>query len=307
MFMKTGQKNHPGVLFSPVRKTRFASMSILLSTVLPIALSGIALPATTAAAAPTPAVVLPAKAQPRPVPGPVPVKATPPPAAPPAKPQPAIVTAPQAPAELIQVQAPQTPAAAPKQAGPSAAHRTAIIDRVSKAFTDVKTAQGKFSQTDTEGGLSSGAFFISRPGKVRFDYEKPERMHIVSDGTSVSIDEPARKAYDAVPLSSTPLGLFLRSNVDLKRDGSVTDVTTQGGSHFVTLVGKTGGAEGNMILHFRASDLELLGWRAPDGAGAETRVRLSDTKKNVSLQASLFVVRGPGRQATPERIASTSR
>jgi outer membrane lipoprotein-sorting protein len=254
-------------------------MSILLSTVFPIALSGIALPATSAVAAPAPvparAVVQTVKAQP------VPVKVTPPAVAPAARPQPAIVTLPQAPAELVQIQAPQ------------GADRTAVIDRVSKAFTEVKTAQGKFSQTDAQGGSSSGAFYISRPGKVRFDYTTPEPMHIVSDGTSVSIEEPKRKAYDAVPLSSTPLHLFLRSNVDLKRDGSVTDVTTQGGSHFVTLVDKTGEAEGKMVLEFRASDFELLGWRALDGAGAETRVRLSDTRKNVSLKPSLFVVRDP--------------
>ncbi len=294
MFMKTGQKNHRSVLFSPVRRTRFASMSILLSTVFPIALSGMALPATTATAAPAPVpapvVVQPARTQAKPVP----VKVTPPAAAATAKPQPAIVTSPQAliqpPAELIQIQA---PAAAPKQAAPTAAERGAIIDRVSKAFTDVKTAQGKFSQIDAQGGASSGAFYISRPGKVRFDYTAPEPMHIVSDGTSVSIEEPKRKAYDAVPLSSTPLHLFLRSSVDLKRDGSVTDVTSQGGSHFVTLVDKTGEAEGKMILEFRASDFELLGWRALDGTGAETRVRLTDTKQNVSLKPSLFLVRDP--------------
>jgi outer membrane lipoprotein-sorting protein len=288
MFMKTGQKNHRSVLFSPVRKTRFASMSILLSTILPVALSGIALPATTAAAAPTPVVVQPAKAQPKPVA----VKFAPPAGVQAAKPQPAIVTSPQAPAELVQIKAPQSPPAqAP--ATRAAADRNAIIDRVSKAFTEVKTAQGRFTQIDTEGGVSSGDFYINRPGKVRFDYDKPELMHIVSDGTSVSIEEPKRKAYDAVPLSSTPLHLFLRSNVDLKRDGSVTDVTTQNGSHFVTLVDKSGEAEGKMILEFRASDFELLGWRALDGAGAETRVRLSDTKRNVSLKPSLFVVKDP--------------
>lgn len=70
-------------------------------------------------------------------------------------------------------------------------------------------------------------------------------------------------------------------------------MTTRGGSHFVTLVDKTGEAEGKMILEFRASDFELLGWRAIDGAGAETRVSLSGTKKNVTLKPSLFVVRDP--------------
>jgi outer membrane lipoprotein-sorting protein len=296
MFMKTGRKNLAPVLFSPVRKTRFAAMSILLSTVFPLALSGalpgVALPATAAIAAPAPAAAQPAKAQPKAVP----VKIAPPVAAKPAKPVPAIVTAPQAPAELVQVQAPQIPAKPPTKPSPAppaaapAMDRAAIIDRVSKAFTEVKTAQGRFSQIDAEGGASSGDFYINRPGKVRFDYDKPEPMYIVSDGASVSIEEPKRKAYDAVPLSSTPLHLFLRSNVDLKRDGSVTDVKTQGGSHFVTLVDKTGEAQGKMILEFRASDFELLGWRAIEGDDAETRVRLFDTKRNVALKPSLFVV-----------------
>jgi outer membrane lipoprotein-sorting protein len=47
-----------------------------------------------------------------------------------------------------------------------------------------------------------------------------------------------------------------------------------------------------MILEFRASDFELLGWRALNGA-EETRVRLSDTKRNVSLKPALFVVKAP--------------
>ncbi len=107
---------------------------------------------------------------------------------------------------------------------------------------------------------------------------------------TVSIEEPKRKSHDSAPLAASTLNLFLRSNVDLKRDGSVTDVTSSNGSHFVTLVDKSGEAQGKMILEFRSSDFELLGWRMLDAAGAETRVRLSDTAKNVSLKPSLFVV-----------------
>jgi outer membrane lipoprotein-sorting protein len=152
---------------------------------------------------------------------------------------------------------------------------------------------GRFTQVDPSGSPSNGEFYISRPGKVRFEYSTPEPIFIVSDGTTVSIEEPKRKSYDAVPLSSTPLHLFLRSNIDLKKDGSVTDVQTSNGSHYVTLVDKTGEAEGKMILQFRQSDFELMGWRQVDGAGAETRVQLSNIQKNLSLKPSLFVVKDP--------------
>lgn len=300
MFMKTGRKNLGGVLFSPGRKTRFDSMSILLSTVFPLALSG-ALPAAHAQPAALPSAALPAKTQPAKAQAtPVQVKLTPPAAKP--VPKPTGIVAPTAiQPELIQIQQPgPSPAPAP-QSAPAAVDRAAIIDRVGKALTDVRTVQGKFDQVDARGGSSSGAFYINRPGKIRFEYTLPEPVFIVSDGASVSIEEPRRQSYDAVPLSSTPLHLFLRSNVDLKRDGSVTDVASSGGSHFVTLVDRTGEAEGKMILEFRASDFELLGWRSIDGTGAETRVKLSDTKKNVSLKPSLFIVKDPADAARERR------
>lgn len=253
-------------------------MSILVTSLFPLILTG------------APAALAPA-------PKPIPVVAV----KPAAKPVivPAIVSAPQAApnlpvgGELILAQQPVSgPKPSPAPTAP-AADRIAIVDGAGKALERVKTAEGNFSQVDESGGQSTGKFYISRPGKVRFEYTKPEPMFIVSDGVSVSIEEPKRDAYDAVPLSSTPLNLFLRSNVDLKRDGSVTKVETMGGSHFVTLKDKSGEAEGEMTLEFRAADFELLGWRAVDGAGATTRVKLADMKTNVKLKPALFVVKDP--------------
>lgn len=257
----------------------------ILSTLFPLALSVSA----QALAAPAPVETSPLPPTPVTAPAVTPAPApafTPPQVAAP-RPAPAIVaqsgvqSGAQPGAQIVKVQA------------PGALDRNAIIDRVARAMSETRTVQGSFTQVDPSGSPSNGAFYISRPGKVRFEYTVPEPIFIVSDGTTVSIEEPRRKAYDAVPLTSTPLNLFLRSNIDLRKDGSVTDVQTSNGSYYVTLVDKTGAAEGKMILQFRQSDFELLGWRQIDGTGAETRVQLSGIKKNVSLKPSLFVVRDP--------------
>ncbi len=271
MFMKTGRKILGPVLFSPGVKTRLGLMSIL-SSLFPLALSVSA----QALAAPAPVEVAPVipVVAPAVTPAPAPVMIAPKPVV-----VPAVVKAPAA--EIVKVQA------------PGALDRNAIIDRVAKAMTDTKTVQGQFTQVDPSGSPSYGSFYISRPGKVRFEYTKPEPIFIVSDGTTVSIEETKRKSYDAVPLASTPLNLFLRSNIDLKKDGSVADVQTSGGNYFVTLVDKTGEAEGKMILQFRQADFELMGWRQVDGTGAETSVKLNNIQKNVALKASLFVVKDP--------------
>ncbi len=196
--------------------------------------------------------------------------------------------------DLILAQSPAPPpAAAPAPPATATFDRDAVIDRAGKALAGVKTAQGRFTQLDPYGEESAGDFYISRPGKIRFDYRTPEPMHIVSDGVSVSIEEPKRDAYDAVPLASTSFSLFLKDSVNLQRAAKVRDVKATGGSYFVTLEDKTGEAEGQMTLEFRASDFELLGWRATDGSGGETKVQLSDVKTNVALKPALFVVRDP--------------
>lgn len=251
----------------------------ILSTLFPLALSVSA--QALAAPAPVEISLLPATpvTAPAVTPAPAPVFTPPKLAAP--RPAPVTATGAQPGAQIVKVQA------------PGALDRNAIIDRVARAMSETRTVQGSFTQVDPSGSPSNGAFYISRPGKVRFEYTVPEPIFIVSDGTTVSIEEPRRRAYDAIPLSSTPLNLFLRANIDLRKDGSVTDVQTSNGAHYVTLVDKTGEAEGKMILQFRQSDFELLGWRQIDGTGAETRVQLSGIKKNVSLKPSLFVVRDP--------------
>lgn len=294
-FRETGRKNLGPDLFLPGRRTSLPAMSIFVTSLFPLILSA-----------------APAHAAPPPVVKPAPVAVQ-------AKAAPAVLAPAIAPAvdasgpvggELIRLQAPApTPQTGPQAAAPAPTtapataplDRAGIIDRAGKALETVKTAQGSFQQIDQGGATRTGKFYISRPGKIRFEYVTPEPMFIISDGVSVSNYEPKRASYDAVALSATPLALFLRSNVDLKRDGSVTKAEYANGSYFVTLVDKTGKAEGEMILEFRASDFELLGWRSISGSGEETKVRLSGTQTNVKLAPTLFVVKDPNDRGDEHR------
>ena len=43
---------------------------------------------------------------------------------------------------------------------------------------DVKTASGRFEQFSPDFTTTSGTFALSRPGKVRFDYDDPSPLLI---------------------------------------------------------------------------------------------------------------------------------
>ena len=192
-------------------------------------------------------------------------------------------------AKLLRIQLPAPQAAQP--AAPAVPDRDAIIEKAGKALGSVKTARGRFTQVD-QSGTQSGYFYISRPGRIRFEYITPEPMFIISDGVTVSMQEPKRKSYDSAPLASTSFSLFLKSDVDLKKSGNVTGASSHDGAYFVTLVDRSGEAQGKMELEFGAG-FDLRGWTATDGTGARTRVKLTDIQTNVTLQPALFVVKAP--------------
>ena len=88
-----------------------------------------------------------------------------------------------------------------------------------RAFTrDLTSLAGRFTQEvrDKNGRVSrvsSGSFVIARPGRFRFDYEKPYRQTIVSDGTTVWIHDEDLNQVTIRTLGETvaeqPLALLL--------------------------------------------------------------------------------------------------
>jgi outer membrane lipoprotein-sorting protein len=271
-------------------------MSITLAFLVPLAIASQSPTASPASHAAQPAAHASPAAIVR-VQAPAPAKPAPPAQKPVANraPNPAPATTPAT--TQVRAQAPSPVTATPASPG---FDRAAVLKRVETALSSVKTAEGRFVQIDGYGS-STGRFYIQRPGRVRFDYATPEPMHIVSDGVSISIHEPKRGAWDAVPLSTTPLNLFLRSNIDFRRDANVSKIERDRGSWYVTLEDRSGEAQGQMILEFLESDFSLQGWKAVDGGGDLTHVVLSDVKTNGKLKTGLFVVKDPSNRDDQRR------
>src|SRR5690606_24548164 len=86
--------------------------------------------------------------------------------------------------------------------------------------------QAKFRQefenvTFGNKSISDGKVFIEKPGKMRWDYAKPEKKYIISDGTTLWIyEETFKQAYKAdlknqlLPVAIT----FLYGKGDLAAD-----------------------------------------------------------------------------------------
>ena len=179
----------------------------------------------------------------------------------------------------------------PQPAGLSDADRSRLLERASTALAKVKTASGTFEQLAPDYTESTGRFALSRPGKVRFEYDAPTPLLVVSDGTTVALQDSELETTDRVPLGTTPLALLLDDEIDFATEAEVLDVTTGNGRVAITLRDQSGEMDGTLTLLMQESDMALTGWRTVDSGGNMTQVQLTDVNYGKRLNPRLFVLK----------------
>lgn len=171
------------------------------------------------------------------------------------------------------------------------------LARLDMALNNTGTLTGRFVQNGSDGSYAQGALSLQRPGKIRFEYDAPSPMLIVSDGVTIMQSDTALGTSDRIPLSSTPLDFFLKQTVSLARDTDVLALQKLPGFTQVTVRDGTGRAAGEMTMVFNEPNLALTEWRVKDEFGVETRVALSNLVYNETLDPRLFVLSNNDRNS----------
>lgn len=173
----------------------------------------------------------------------------------------------------------------------------ATVTAASAALAGVRLAQGAFTQLNPDRREVTGRFWLSRPGRARFEYDSPSPLLIVADGATVAIEDRALKTVDRAPLRATPLHFVLRNGLDIARDAAVMRVERNAQQALVTVRDRTGEADGLLTLIFTGDMRTLSGWRVEPGAGGATQVLLRDVATPASIDPKLFIVRDPPRRS----------
>ena len=163
------------------------------------------------------------------------------------------------------------------------------LERVSSYLNEVDSLQGRFIQVASNGVQDSGDFYLRRPGGLRFEYDEPNPILIVADGTWVVLSDRKLKTVDRYPLSATPLKYLLKKEVDLASESNVVAVEREPGVLIVVAREDDGPAQGELTLIFSDPALELLQW-IKDAQVFTTTVALQDVKRGVDLSPRLFRV-----------------
>ncbi len=170
------------------------------------------------------------------------------------------------------------------------AHAAAdAAQKIADHFSSVKTMMGEFVQFGPRGEQTGGKFFIQRPGKLRFNYEKPSPMRVIADGKNVVIGNMKLKTWDLYPLSKTPLSLLLSDKIDLGNQ-LVRDVKEEADLTTIVLGDKTIFGDSTITLMFDPKTYDLRQWTITDMQAKDTSVMIFNVQTGVDLDPSVFEI-----------------
>ena len=177
---------------------------------------------------------------------------------------------------------------------PIAAH-AGSLDQLHEFLKSTRTLKADFSQAVIGRGgrkpqQSSGVVAISRPGKLRWEIQKPYPQLIVGDGEKIWIHDPelqqvtVRKAGQAI--GGSPAAL-LSGNNDLEKNFTLKDAGESEGLVWVEAVPKVGDSGFESVrLGFAGNDLKAM--ELHDSFGQTTLIRFTKLERNPALPATLF-------------------
>ncbi|AHD11108.1 LolA family protein [Phaeobacter gallaeciensis] len=169
-----------------------------------------------------------------------------------------------------------------------AAEKLSLND-VSQYLNGISTATAPFSQINDDGSLSTGKLYMHRPGRMRFEYDPPNKGVVVAGAGAVLIQDPkSNQPPETYPLKRTPLSLILARNVNLGRANMVVGHSFDGTSTIIRAQDPKNPEYGSIEMMFTDNPVELRKWVIHDGSGGQTTVILGGLETGGKLPSKLF-------------------
>lgn len=190
----------------------------------------------------------------------------------------------------------------PPEVDASTTDPISTLRRVETYLNDIKTITADFTQIAPDGALANGKLYLQRPGKMRWQYNPPTPILMVSSGGTLTYYDYELDQVSHLPLERTLAAFLAEPEIKFDDDAlRVVDFREGASSIRFTLLQTTKQAEGSLTMEFSDKPLKLENLILTDGMGQATHIKLSDARYDLALDPDLFKLENPktfGRRST---------
>ncbi len=183
-----------------------------------------------------------------------------------------------------------------------------VLNRIQEKYEKINDFTSKFTQEATVKALNKvqkaqGDVWFKKPGKMRWNYTRPTKDEIVSDGITIwfyneeekqVIESPLSEAIDAPTTTTLISGLGNLKNLFDARFSKNTPAKGNDNTYFIDLLPKENSDEYSLVTVEVDKDSMLVNTiYLYDPFGNLTTVKLNDMRINNGIPDSLFVFKAP--------------
>lgn len=178
---------------------------------------------------------------------------------------------------------------APAQLAP---HRETIV-QVEQYLSGLTTITSEFTQVAPDGSLSEGAFYLQRPGKMRWQYKPPTPILIVANGSDIVYYDSELEQITHIPSGSTVIGFLARDKIRFDKDVGIVSFEENAGTIRIGVAQRDKPTEGQLVLEFSDKPLLIRTMIVTDAGGQITTVSLNNANFGAPIDKALFDFRDP--------------
>ena len=160
-----------------------------------------------------------------------------------------------------------------------------ILTRIQQYLVNMRTLQANFSQLSDTGDIMTGYLYLKKPGKIRFSYDHPHNLQIVSKQQAILIFDSKSRGTGPLtyPLSSTPLGFLIGNEFGalINENGESFEIDNK---VFI----KIQNPQYRLSIEFKKKPVSLVGWEFENQMGETISVSLNNIKTNDYMSDEIF-------------------
>ena len=165
------------------------------------------------------------------------------------------------------------------------------LEKLSGYLTNLKFLKATFLQVNSDGSKSSGSILVKRPGRMRFDYDKPDNtLVLVAAGALAIFDPKGDNEPMTYPVRNNPISLLLKSEIDLINSGMVSNYKKDLEEAVLTIKDPTKPKRGSVELLFLGEQPELKKFTLKNENGTSTSIFLENNEYPNNINDTLFSI-----------------
>lgn len=174
-------------------------------------------------------------------------------------------------------------------ATPALADDKADVAHAEDYLNTIKTLKARFTQISPAGDSIDGTIFLSRPGKMRLDYDEPSPIQVIATGKFLIYFDKQLKQVSYIDLESSIAGILVRDQVRLDGpDLKLVKITHAPDLVNITVTHRKDPSQGQITLVFTEHPFAMRQWKVVDAQNQLTTVSLYEPQQGIPLDNAMF-------------------